>query len=150
MDRWTSTARARTTPDGLLEVLTHPQRIRLWSPVDFELDDLDTRRLEAGSMARVTGKVAGVRVSFQVEVHHADATRLELSADGPIGLDVRYDLAEAGKCAELTASVQVRGGRGIAGRVVAGGVVAGAAASLLSAGALDGAIGRIAQVAEAA
>ena len=145
MERWTSTARARTTPDGLLEVLTHPQRIRLWSPVDFELDDLDTRRLEAGSMARVTGKVAGVRVSFQVEVHHADATRLELSADGPIGLDVRYDLAEAGKCAELTASVQVRGGRGIAGRVVAG-----AAASLLSAGALDGAVGRIAQVAEGA
>ena len=105
MDRWTSTARARTTPDGLLDVLTHPQRIRLWSPVDFELDDLDTRRLEAGSMARVTGKVAGVRVSFRVEVHHADATRLELSADGPIGIDVRYDLAEAGKCAELIASV---------------------------------------------
>jgi len=145
MDRWTSTARARTTPDGLLEVLTHPQRIRLWSPVDFELDDLDTRRLEAGSMARVTGKVAGVRVSFQVEVHRADPTRLELSADGPIGLDVRYDLAEAGKCAELTASVQVRGGRGLTGRVVAG-----AAASLLSAGALDGAVGRIAQAAEAA
>jgi len=145
MDMWTSTARAKTTPDDLLEVLTHPQRIRLWSPVDFELDDLDTRRLVAGTMARVTGKVAGVRVSFQVQVHHADATRLELSADGPIGLDVRYDLAEAGACAEVKASVQVRGGRGIAGRVVAG-----AAASLLSAGALDGAVGRIAQVAEAA
>jgi hypothetical protein len=145
MDMWTSTARAKTTPDGLLEVLTHPQRIRLWSPVDFELDELDTRRLVAGSMARVTGKVAGVRVAFQVEVHRADPTRLELSADGPIGLDVRYDLAEAGKCAEVTASVQVRRGRGMTGRVVAG-----AAASLLSAGALDGAVGRIAQVAEAA
>jgi hypothetical protein len=145
MDRWTSTALAKTTPDGLLDVLTHPQRIRLWSPVDFELDDLDTRRLVAGSMARVTGKVAGVRVSFQVEVHRADAAGLELSADGPIGLDVRYDLAEAGKCAEVTASVQVRRGRGMTGRVVAG-----AAASLLSAGALDGAVGRIAQVAEAA
>jgi hypothetical protein len=145
MDMWTSTARAKTTPDGLLEVLTHPQRIRLWSPVDFELDELDTRRLVAGTTTRVTGKVAGVRVSFQVEVHRADPTRLELSADGPIGLDVRYDLAQAGACAEVTASVQVRGGGGIAGRVVAG-----AAASLLSAGALDGAVGRIAQVAEAA
>lgn len=136
---------AKTTPDGLLEVLTHPQRIRLWSPVDFELDDLDTRRLVAGSMARVTGKVAGVRVSFEVEVHRADAAGLELSADGPIGLDVRYDLAEAGECSELTASVRVRRGRGITGKVVAG-----AAASLLSAGALDGAIGRITEVAEAA
>jgi hypothetical protein len=145
MDSWTSTARAKTTPDGLLEVLTQPRRIRLWSPVDFELDDLDTRRLIAGTTTRVTGKVAGVRVSFEVEVHRADRVRLELSADGPIGLDVRYDLAEAGACAELTASVQVRGGRGITGRMVAG-----AAASLLSAGALDGAVGRIAQVAEAA
>jgi hypothetical protein len=145
MDMWTSTALAKTTPDGLLEVLTHPQRIRLWSPVDFELDDLDTRRLVAGTTTRVTGKVAGVRVSFQVEVHHADATRLELSADGPIGLDVRYDLAEAGACSELTASVQVRSGQGIAGRVVKS-----AAASLLSAGALDGALGRITEVAEAA
>src|SRR3954469_225622 len=115
MDRWTSTTRAKTTPDGLLEVLTHPQRIRAWSPVDFELDDLESRRLVAGTTTRVTGKVAGVRVSFEVEVHHADPTRLELSADGPIGLDVRYDLAEAGKCAELTASVQVRNGRGLTG-----------------------------------
>ena len=145
MDTWTSTVRAKTTPDGLLEVLTHPQRIRSWSPVDFELDDLDTRRLAAGTTTRVTGKVAGVRVSFQVDVHRADATRLELSADGPIGLDVRYDLAQAGPCAEVTASVQVRSGRGITGRVVAG-----AAASLLSSGALDGAVGRIAQVAEGA
>jgi hypothetical protein len=144
MDRWTSTARARTTPDGLLEVLTHPQRIRLWSPVDFELDDLDTRRLVAGTTTRVTGKVAGVRVSFHVEVHRADPTRLELSADGPIGLDVRYDLASADDGAEMTASVRLRRGGGLTGRLVAG-----AASTLLSAGALDGATGRIAQVAEA-
>ena len=151
MDSWTSTALANTTPDCLLEVLTHPQQIKLWSPVDFELDDLDARRLSTGTKARVTGRVAGVRVSFQVEVHRADAARLELSADGPIGLDVRYDIAEAGGCgtgggcAEMTAAVSVRSGRGITGRLVAG-----AAASLLSAGALDGAVGRIAQVAEGA
>jgi hypothetical protein len=145
MDRWISTAQAKTTPDCLLEVLTHPQHIRTWSPVDFELDDLDTRRLSAGTKARVTGKVAGVRVSFEVEVHRADPARLELSADGPIGLDVRYDLAHADEGAEMTAAVSVRSGRGITGRLVAG-----AAASLLSAGVLDGAMGRIAQVAEAA
>jgi hypothetical protein len=145
MDRWTSTALAKTTPDCLLEVLTHPRHIRSWSPVDFELDDLDARRLSAGTKARVTGRVAGVRVSFRVEVHRADAARLELSADGPIGLDVRYDLAHAEQGAQMTAALSVRGGHGITGRLVAG-----AAASLLSAGALDGAVGRIAQVAETA
>jgi hypothetical protein len=144
MDRWTATARAKATPDSLLEVLTHPRQIRLWSPVDFEVDDLDTRRLAAGTKARVVGKVAGVRVSFEVEVHAADAGRLELSAEGPIGLDVRYDLAHAGDESEMTASVRVRDGRGIAGRMVAT-----AAASLLSAGALEGAAGRIARAAEA-
>jgi hypothetical protein len=143
MDRWTSTAVAKASPDCLLEVLTHPQQIRLWSPVDFEVDDLDTRRLAAGTKARVVGRVAGVRVTFEVEVHKADAGRLELSADGPIGLDVRYDLAHADDGSEMTAHVRVRNGRGITGRVVAT-----AATSLLSAGALDGAIGRIARVAE--
>jgi hypothetical protein len=145
MDKWTSTAVAKTTPDCLLEVLTHPQQIKLWSPVDFELDDIDARRLSAGTKAHVTGRVAGVRVSFQVEVHRADPARLELSADGPIGFDVRYDLADADDGAEMTAAVRLRSGRGITGRLVAG-----AAASLLSAGVLDGAVGRIAQVAEAA
>jgi hypothetical protein len=144
MDRWTSTARAKATPERLLEVLTHPQQIRRWSPVDFDLDDLETRRLAAGTKAKVTGRVAGVPVSFDVNVHAAEADRLELSAEGPIGLEVRYELADDGDGAEMTASVRVRRGRGITGRVVAG-----AAVSLLSAGALDGATGRIARVAEA-
>ncbi len=144
MDRWTSTAQAKATPERLLEVLTHPQQIRRWSPVDFDVDDLETRRLAAGTRARVTGRVAGVPVSFDVEVHAAETDRLELSAEGPIGLEVRYDLADAGDGAEMTASVRVRSGRGITGRVIAS-----AAASLLSAGALDGATGRIARVAEA-
>src|SRR4051812_37609815 len=80
---WTSTARANATPDQLLEVLTHPEEIRRWSPVDFDLHDLDGRRLAAGTRGRVTGKLAGVRVGFDVEVHVADQARLELSAQGP-------------------------------------------------------------------
>jgi uncharacterized protein YndB with AHSA1/START domain len=144
MDWWTSRAQAKATPERLLEVLTHPEQIRRWSPVDFDVDDLETRRLAAGTKARVTGRVAGVPVSFDVRVHAAETNRLELSAEGPIGLEVRYDLADAGDGAEMTASVRVKSGRGITGRIVAS-----AAASLLSAGALDGATGRIAQVAEA-
>jgi Polyketide cyclase / dehydrase and lipid transport len=144
MDRWTSTAQANATPERLLEVLTHPQQIRRWSPVEFDVDDLASRRLAAGTRTKVTGRVAGVPVSFDVQVHAADPERLEISADGPIGLDVRYEMAPAGACTEMTASVRVRGGGGLTGRVVAT-----AAATLLSAGALDGATGRIARVAEA-
>lgn len=144
MSRWTSTAQANATPERLLEVLTHPRQIERWSPVEFDVEELDSRRLAPGSKARVRGRVAGVPVSFEVKVHAADPERLELSADGPIGFDVRYDLAPAGGGAEMTASVEVRDGGGFTGRMVAK-----AAATLLSAGALDGAIGRIARVAEA-
>jgi hypothetical protein len=91
----------------------------------------------------VTGKLAGVRVNFDVEVHSADEQLLELSADGPVGLDVRYELAPATSGSELYASVSLRRGGGITGRLVAN-----ATAALLSAGVLDGAAGRIARAAE--
>ena len=93
MSRWTATAQANATPEQLLEVLTHPEQIRRWSPVDFDAEDVGGRRLAAGTRTRVTGRLAGVSVSFDVEVHAADEERLELSAEGPIGLEVRYDLA---------------------------------------------------------
>ena len=143
MDQWTAEAQANATPEQLLEVLTHPEEIRRWSPVEFSANDLEGRRLAAGTRTRVTGRLAGLPVSFDVEVHAADADRLEISAEGPIGLDVRYDLAAADAGAELTASVGIRRGGGLTGRVLAS-----AAAGLLSAGALDGATGRIVQAAE--
>jgi hypothetical protein len=141
--RWTATARAKATREQLLDALTHPEEIRRWSPVDFDLEDLDGLRLAAGTRGRVSGRVAGVRVGFDVEVHSADEATLELSAHGPVGFDVRYDLRGDDACAELSASVSLRPGGGITGRLVAN-----ATAALLSAGALDGAAGRIAQVAE--
>jgi hypothetical protein len=143
VSEWTSTARANATADQLLEVLTHPEEIRRWSPVEFELDELDGRRLASGTRGRVTGKLAGVRVGFDVEVHAVDQARLELSAQGPVALDVRYELAVDDAGAELRASVSLRRSGGLTGRLVAN-----ATAALLSAGALDGATGRIARVAE--
>ena len=83
-------------------------------------------------------------MGFDVEVHTADHERLELSAQGPIVLDVRYDLTPDDCGAALRASVSLRRGGGLTGRLVAN-----AAAALLSAGALDGAAGRIARAAEA-
>ena len=143
MREWTATTRANATPEQLLQALTHPEEIRRWSPVDFDLDDLDGRRLAAGTRGRVTGRLAGVTVGFDVEVHAADEDRLELSADGPIGFDVRYDLTGDASGAELSARVSMRRGGGLTGRLVAN-----ATAALLSAGALEGAAGRIARVAE--
>jgi hypothetical protein len=143
MSQWTATARANATPDQVLEVLTHPDEIRRWSPVDFDSDDLDGRRLAAGTRGRVVGRLAGVRVGFDVEVHTVDDARLELSAEGPVGLDVRYDLKGDDSGAQLDASVSMRRSDGLTGRLVAN-----ATAALLSAGALEGAAGRIARVAE--
>jgi hypothetical protein len=143
VSNWTATARANATPCQVLEVLTHPDEIRRWSPVDFELDGLKGRRLAAGTRGRVTGRLAGVRVGFDVEIHAADEAGLELSAEGPVAFDVRYDLKRGEAGAELRASVSMRRGGGLTGRLVAN-----ATAALLSAGALEGAAGRIARVAE--
>ena len=143
MANWTAITTTTATPDQLLEVLTHPEEIRRWSPIDFDVDDLDTARLAPGTRARVTGRVAGVSVGFDVEVHAADTGLLELSADGPIGIDVRYELQPAKTGSEVCASVSLRRGGGITGRLVEK-----ATAALLSAGVLDGAAGRIARAAE--
>ena len=140
---WTATARAKATPGQVLQVLTHPEEIRRWSPVDFDLDELDGRRLAAGTRGRVTGRVAGVPVGFDVEVHAGDEAMLELSAEGPVAFDVRYELMHDDCGAELNASVAMRRGAGLTGRLVAK-----ATAAILSAGALEGAAGRIARVAE--
>ena len=140
---WTATARANATPCEVLRVLTHPESIRRWSPVDFDLDELSGRRLAAGTRGRVTGRVAGVTVGFDLEVHAADEARLELSAEGPVAFDVRYELMPHDAGSSLNASVTVRRGVGITGRLVER-----ASAALLSAGALEGAAGRIARVAE--
>jgi Polyketide cyclase / dehydrase and lipid transport len=143
MSVWTTSTQANARPEQVLEVLTHPDAIRLWSPIDFDVEDLDGVRLAAGTTARVSGKLAGVRVGFDVEVHAADADGVELTAHGPIGIDVRYDLTPAAGGSEVTASVALRRGGGITGRLLSQ-----ATAALLSAGALDGAAQSIARAAE--
>jgi Polyketide cyclase / dehydrase and lipid transport len=141
MSSWTATTTANATPEQLLDVLTRPEKIQDWAPVDFDLEDW--RRLSTGTRTRVTGRLAGMPVEFDVEVHRADEAGLRLSAEGPIGLDVRYELAPVSTGAELNASVSLRAGGGITGRLVTK-----ATQALLSAGALEGAAGRIAAAAE--
>lgn len=143
MAQWTTRTQANASPEQLLEVLTDPDAIRLWSPIDFEVEDLVGSRLTAGDVTRVIGRVAGMRVGFDVEIHAADEDGIELSADGPIGIDVRYDLAPADSGSEVTATVGLRRAGGITGRLISQ-----ATAALLSAGALDGAARSIARAAE--
>ena len=76
MDGWTSQALSNATPEQVLEVLTHPGQIRRWSPIEFDAENLDCRPLAAGTRTKVSGRVAGVPVSFDVEVHAADQDRL--------------------------------------------------------------------------
>ena len=143
MAQWTTSTQTNASPEQVLEVLTHPDAIKLWSPVDFEVDDLRGSRLAAGDVTRVTGSLAGVRVGFDVEVHAASADGIELTALGPIGIDVRYELTPAAGGSDVKATIGLRGGGGITGRLISK-----ATAALLSAGALDGAARSIARAAE--
>ena len=137
MRTWTTQTTVTGLPDEVLAMLTEPDAIARWTPVPFELIDLDTDRLVSGSRARVRGRLAGRTLEFDVEVLAADDERLALRATGPISIDVEYALRPPGEGSELRASVSVRGS-GLIGRVLAQ-----ATDALLAAGALDLAVSRI-------
>jgi Polyketide cyclase / dehydrase and lipid transport len=141
MRTWTATTTASARPEAVLDVLTDPDAAARWAPVPFDVDDLDGERLLAGSRARVSGKLAGRKVGFEVEVHEASETGVALSASGPVAFDVAYQLSPA-TCggSQVRASVSVRSGGGLTGRLLAE-----ATGALLSAGALNAALGRIAR-----
>jgi uncharacterized protein YndB with AHSA1/START domain len=144
MRTWTASTTADAEPEAVLSILTDPEACRRWAPIDFDVDDLGERRLRRGSRARVSGRLAGQRVGFDIEVHEVADGRLHLSADGPVGFDVRYDLAPAATGSEVHASVSVRPSSGIIGRVLAE-----ATNALFAAGALQTAVVRIAAEAAA-
>jgi hypothetical protein len=143
MRTWTATAVTAAHPAAVLDALTDPDACARWAPLPFDVED-DTRRLATGSRARVTGRLAGQRVGFDVHVRQADETGLALSADGPVGFDVDYRLAPVAAGAQVHASVSLRPQRGLVGRVLAQ-----ATGALLAAGALDASIARLAREAAA-
>jgi hypothetical protein len=144
MRTWTATTTIAGRPEAVLEVLTDPAACERWAPIAFEVEALDSDRLSAGSRARVSGRLAGKRVEFDVEVHEAGDGRLQLTAAGPVDLDVLYALKSAPSGSEVTASIAVRG-RGLTGRLLAQ-----ATDALLAGGALHHAIDRIAREVETA
>ena len=138
MRTWTATATTAARPEDVLDVLCDPDAAARWAPLPFEVEELDGRRLESGSRARVSGRLAGRRVGFDLEVHEASGHGLTLAADGPVGFDVDYRLSSVEGGSEVHASVSVRPSGGIVGRLLAE-----ATSALLSAGALEAALSRV-------
>src|SRR5947209_3496337 len=115
---WTARCEFVAAPGEVLDALTDPRLISRWAPVDFELEGLSTRRLRAGSQVRVSGAIAGVRAMFDVEVNDASEQGLELTAHGPVSMDVRYSFSQRGRMVLVDASVALRSGRGLSGQVL--------------------------------
>lgn len=124
-------------PESVLAMLTDPEAIARWAPIDFDVLELDGERLEAGSHARVCGALAGRRLEFNVEIREAHERCLSLAASGPVSIDARYQLRPAGDGSKVRASVSVSG-CGILGRALARLVEA-----FLAAGVLRSSIARI-------
>ena len=138
MARWTAHTRVAGAPDEVLDLLTEPDAIARWSPIDFEVVDWEGDRLCAGDRVRVEGRLAGRALAFDVDVARADDEALRLTADGPIRLDVAYRIRGTAAGSELHAIVDVSG-RGLRGRVLAQ-----ATDALLASGALRVAVDRLA------
>jgi hypothetical protein len=137
MRTWTTQTTVAGLPDEVLGLLTEPEEIARWAPIPFEVTELDTRRLQAGSRARVRGGLAGRSLEFDVEVFAAQDGRLALEATGPISIDVEYVVTPVAGGSEVQASVSVHGS-GLMGRLLAQ-----ATDGLLAAGALQTAVNRI-------
>jgi hypothetical protein len=140
MGIWQTSKTIESEPQRVLAALTDPDTIQRWSPIQFDLEELDSRRLETGSRARVAGRIAGREVGFEIEVLAADEDGLWLRATGPIEIEVEYVFAPRGAWTEVDASVSVAARSGLLGRLLSS-----ATDGLLAAGALDKAVGRIAR-----
>jgi len=138
-DVWTASRFVAAEPPAVLRSLTDPELIGVWAPVDFEVDGLEGRRLRPGSHAWVNGSLGGVAAEFEIEVLRADERGLKLSARGPVALDVDYRIDRADQGVMVEAKIRLERERGLTGRVLRA-----ATGALLSAGALDRALRRLA------
>lgn len=146
MGSWQTRTTIEARPEQVLEVLTDPDACARWSPIDFEVEELEGKRLTAGSHARVTGLLGGRRVSFDVDVLDVADDRLRLRATGPVDLDVEYRADHLGCCSsEVTAIVSVTPRGGLRGRLLSS-----ATDAVLAAGTLRTAVERLGREAELA
>src|SRR3954471_1206954 len=104
MGTWQTRTVVSGAPEDVLEVLTDPTAARRWSPIGFELEQIEGDRLRSGTRAVLSGKLAGRGVSFDVEVIKASDGQLELRAVGPVEMDVAYDAVPGDEGTEVKAS----------------------------------------------
>jgi hypothetical protein len=138
MRTFTAHATASSDPNQVVQLLTEPDSIARWAPIPFEVVDLDRRRLYPGAIARVRGQLAGQGAEFSVHVLEVSDEGLTLVAQGPISLEVEYDVRRAHLGSAIRASVSVLG-HGLVGRLLAK-----ATEALLAAGALQSSLNRLA------
>jgi len=138
MRTFTAHATAASGPHEVVQLLTDPDAIARWAPIPFEVLELDKRQLYPGATVRVRGQLAGQSAEFSVHVLEVSDERLTLVAQGPISIDVEYQLAPARGGSAIRASVSVLG-NGLIGRLVAK-----ATEALLAAGALQSSLNRLA------
>ncbi len=137
-DGWSAQAQMRADADEVLDALTDPAAIAAWAPVRFEVDGLAGGRLRPGGRERVTGSLAGIRTTFDVEVYRADAAGLELVARGPVVLRVAWRFRDLDEGVLVDASVRIDREGGLTAQLLRA-----ALATLLNAGALASALRRL-------
>jgi hypothetical protein len=140
---WRAHIAVRASPQHVLDALTDVDACAAWSPVSFRVDGRGPSRLLAGGTTDVSGRMAGRRVRFRVEVSHADPETLVIHAVGPVEMSARYVVQPAPRGSRVEAAVTVVRRRGCGGAIVAG-----ATTALLAAGILDQALAGIAREAE--
>ena len=138
-DVWTARRFIAAPPPAVLALLTDPDLITLWAPIDFEVDGLRGRRLRGGSRAIVNGSLAGVTAQFEIHVVRADAAGLKLKARGPVDLEVTYRLSAERHGVTVDAEVKLGRENGLRARVLRA-----ATTALLTAGVLKHALDSIA------
>src|SRR5919204_2327819 len=143
INTWRSQIDVRAEPEEVLETLTDIDACKAWSPVAFDVGELECGRLRAGTKVPVSGAIAGRRVRFCVEILRADSERLLLRAAGPVEMHADYLVRPANGGSRLHAAVSLRRGTGGGGRLAAR-----ATSILLATGVLNHALGRIAREAE--
>jgi hypothetical protein len=143
MRTWHSRATVRATPERVIETLTDANACSRWSPIPFRADDVQDTRLRPGTRTRVSGRLLGAQVRFELDTVAADPARLLLRAHGPIEILVDYALEPTAAGCAVEAAVSVRPVDGRFGRLAAR-----ATGLLLAGGTLEHALGRMAHEAE--
>lgn len=144
-DAWRARATVQATPERVIDALTDARACARWSPVPFTVDDPDRTRLRAGTTTRVSGRLLGARVRFEIATLAANRHGLQLHARGPIDIHVAYTVTPVATGCAVDALVAVPTATTPHGRVLAK-----ATRVLLATGTLDHAVRRIAREAERA